>query len=566
MDLSTLGTGLNIVGALAFFIYGMKTMSDGIQLAAGSQMRAILRRMTQNPLLGVLSGFLITALIQSSSATTVMTVSFVNAGLLSLTESAGVMIGANVGTTITAWIVSVLGFKIKLSTYSIPLFGLGVPMIIMGRGKVKYWGHFIVGFALLFLGLYELRSSIPSIEDNPALLEQLKDFTEWGFFSRILFLLVGTVLTIVLQSSSASTAITLTMCAEGWLPFEAAAAMVLGENIGTTTTAELAALVANTSARRAARIHSLFNLFGVAWMVLLLPVFLPFMVGVLERFLDLGGDPYTEAAAIPMALAAFHTSFNMINVLLVLPLVPWLVRAASYTVPPTKQDQISTEKLRFIPNANLTPELSTGAVQKETAHFGEVVSRMNKFSHTLINSIDQKEKIAALQRLYKYESISDMIEMEITKYITRITNQEITEETSIQLRGYMNVANDLERISDIYFQIAKALEHKMEERIYFLPEQRQGINRMLALIDRAFQQMIQNLSAEEPRKITKAAARQIEQDIDKLRNELRSRNLDRLGSEDYKVKGAMVYNNIFSALERIGDHIMNVTESVVGEI
>lgn len=566
MDLSSLGTILQIIGALAFFIYGMKTMSDGIQLAAGSQMRAILRSMTQKPILGVLSGFLITALIQSSSATTVMTVSFVNAGLLSLTESAGVMIGANVGTTITAWIVSVLGFKIRLSAYSIPLFGLGVPMILMGRGKIKYWGQFTVGFALLFLGLNELQASIPSIKDNPELLEQLKNFTEWGIFSRIFFVLVGTFLTVVVQSSSASTAITLTMCAEGWLPFEAAAAMVLGENIGTTITAELAALVANTSARRAARVHSLFNMFGVTWMVLFLPIFLPFMVGILEQFIDLDGNPYLEAAAIPMALAAFHTSFNLINVCLVLPFVPWLIRAASYTIPTPSPEDTSVEKLQFIPNANLTPELNTGAVQKETTHFGEVVSRMNKFSHTIINSIDKKEKTATLKRLYKYEDISDMIEIEITEYITRITNQEITAETSAQLRGYMNVANDLERISDIYFQIAKALEHKMEERIYFLPEQRQGLNKMLALIDRAFQQMIQNLSTEDYRKVTKTAAQDIEQDINSLRNELRSKNLDRLGSEDYKVKGAMVYNNIFSALERIGDHIMNVTESVVGEI
>lgn len=554
-----------IVGSLAFFIYGMKLMSDGIQLAAGSQMRAILRTMTQNRVLGVFTGFLITLLVQSSSATTVMTVSFVNAGLLSLTESAGVMIGANVGTTITAWIVSILGFKIKLSAYSIPLFGIGVPMILAGKGKGKYWGQFVVGFAILFLGLSELKASIPPIKDNPELLEQLKNFTEWGILSRVFFVFVGTILTIVVQSSSASMAITLTMCAEGWLPFEVAAAMVLGENIGTTITAELAALIGNTSARRAARIHSLFNTFGVTWMVIALPIFLPFMTSVVRPVIGIG-DPYVEAAAIPMALAAFHTTFNLVNVLIILPFVPWLVKAASYTVRAKENDDTNSEKLRFITNANLTPELNTGAVQKEAAHFGEVVSRMNKFFYTVVNSIENKEKSEAIKRLYKYEDISDMMEIEITQYITRLANQEITTETSTQLRGYMNVANDLERIADIYFQIGKALEQKAEQRIYFLPEQRNGLNQMLALVDKAFQQMIDNLAQEDYRKVTKIEALQIEQEIDNLRDELRSKNLDRLGSEDYKVKSAMIYNNLFSALERIGDHILNVTKSVVGEI
>jgi len=269
---------IEIAGALCFFIFGMKMMSDGIQRAAGSQLRSILRTMTQNRFLGVFTGFLITLLIQSSSATTVMTVSFVNAGLLSLTESAGVMIGANIGTTITGWIVSVLGFKVKLSAYSIPLFAFGVPMVFIGKGKVKYWGQFIIGFAILFLGLSELKSAVPDLKGNPEALEFLAQYTQWGIFSRILFVIVGTLLTIVVQSSSASMAITLTLCANGLLPFDVAAAMILGENIGTTITAELASLIGNTSARRSARIHSLFNTLGVTWMVIVLPWFLPFLL------------------------------------------------------------------------------------------------------------------------------------------------------------------------------------------------------------------------------------------------------------------------------------------------
>lgn len=559
------GSVLNIIGSLAFFIYGMKMMSDGIQRAAGAQLRNILRTMTQNRFLGVFTGFLITLLIQSSSATTVMTVSFVNAGLLSLTESAGVMIGANIGTTITGWIVSILGFKVKLSAYSIPLFAFGVPMVFIGKGKVKYWGQFIIGFAILFLGLSELKSAVPDLKGNPEALEFLAQYTQWGIWSRILFVIAGTLLTVVVQSSSASMAITLTLCANGLLPFDVAAAMILGENIGTTITAELAALIGNTSARRSARIHSLFNTLGVTWMVIVLPWFLPVLSDTMQSlFPNFFGNPYVDAAAIPLSLAAFHTAFNTINVCLILPFVPLLVRAATYTV--KDKDEDDTEKLKFITNGTLTPELNTGAVQNETAHFGEVVGRMNDFLKTSLNAANNKEKEEAIKKLFKYEDISDMMEIEITEYITNLADKEITAATSIRLRSYMNIANDLERIADIYFQIAKTLEQKSEDRVSLLPEQRKGLNEMLELVDKAFQIMNTNLAVSDYRGVEKTAARQQEDAINALRDQLRSNNLDRLGKPDYKVKSAMIYNNLFSSLERIGDHIINVTESVVGEI
>jgi phosphate:Na+ symporter len=552
---------IQILGALAFFIYGMKMMSDGIQRAAGSQLRMILRSMTRNRFLGVFTGFLVTALVQSSSATTVMTVSFVNAGLLSLVESAGVMMGANIGTTITGWIVSILGFKIKLATYSIPLFAIGVPLFLIAKGKTKYWGEFIIGFAILFMGLSALKSSVPDIKGNPEILDFLKNFTEWGLLSRLFFVGVGALLTIIVQSSSASMAITLTMCAQGWLPLDVAAAMILGENIGTTITAELASLIANTNAKRSARIHSLFNVIGVTWMVLLLPYYLPILTNFSESLMSIDA---AKAEDVPLILAAFHTTFNLLNVLIMLAFVPWLVKVATLSV--KEEDGDDLERLRFIKNPTITPELSVEAVQKETAHFGDVVSRMNQFIDTIINTIDKKEKVAAFKRVEKYENISDVMEIEITEYITNLLDKKITNETSTKLRSFMNIANDLERIGDIYFQIAKTLEEKNDTNIYFLPDQHNGLNEMTVLIAKAFGQMNSNLSSVSYSTVEKDSARIIEDEINTLRNKLRAANLDRLGDEDYKVEAAMIYNNIFSSLERIGDHIINVTESVVGEI
>ncbi len=553
---------LQIIGALAFFVFGMKMMSDGIQRAAGSQMRNILRTMTKNRFLGVFTGFLTTAMVQSSSATTVMTVSFVNAGLLTLVESAGVMMGANIGTTITGWIVSLLGFKIKLKIISIPLFAFGVPMLFSSKGKMKYWGEFIIGFAILFLGLGYLKSAVPDLKGNPEVLDFLATFTDWGLLSRIFFVFVGTIVTIVVQSSSAAMAITLTMCAQGWLPFDVAAAMILGENIGTTITAELASLVGNTNAKRSARIHSLFNVIGVTWMVILLPVFLTGLASFLE---SVGmGNPF-DAEDMPIGLSAFHTAFNLLNVIIMLGFVKWLVKMAIWSVP-DKGDDGDDTKLKFISAGLRTPELATVELQKETGHFGEVASRMSGFTKELINSTDNKEQRKLLKKLNKYEKITDKMEIEITEYITKLSNQEITPRTSLRLRSILNVCNDLERIGDIYYQISKTLEQKIESKIYFTPDQRNNLNEMCDKVDEAFIVMVENLNNPHYDDVSKEKAVDLEYDINKMRDKLRKENLIKIGEEDYNVKSAMVYNNIYSSLEKVGDHIINVTEAVVGEI
>jgi len=547
-----------ILGSLAFFIFGMKMMSDGVQRAAGTQMRSILGFMTKNRFLGVFTGFLLTALLQSSSATTVMTVSFVNAGLLSVVESAGVMMGANVGTTITGWIISYLGFKINLATYSVSIFAIAVPMYFSNRGKLKYWGEFLVGFAILFMGLSLLKKAVPDLNGNPEALEWLTDFANWGFISRLVFVLIGALVTILVQSSSAAMLVTLAMVAQGWLPLDVAAAMVLGENIGTTITAELAALVGNTSARRSARIHSLFNIIGIIWMVILLPIVLP----LVQKFML----TYFNTSDAPLTLAAFHTFFNLANLLLLIGFVPFLVKAAIWSVPKGEGDVEREFGLKFIGGPVIkTPELARVEVQKELVHFGEVISRMSKFTRELINATETKRRTNLLKKLSKYEQISDRMEIEITEYVTKLADQKITPKTSKRLRAIVNVCNDLERIADIYFQISKTIQTKNEERIYFLPHQRENLNRLSDKLDAALKEMESNLKMPNYDNISKIKAVRLEQEINAFRDQLRDEHLTRLGDDDYNVKSAMVYNNIFHALEKVGDHVVNVTEAIVDE-
>jgi len=557
---------LMIVGSLGLFIFGMKVMSEGIQKAAGKKLRQILGTMTRNRFFGVLTGFLITGLLQSSSATTVMTVSFVNAGLLTLLQSAGVMMGANIGTTITGWLVSYLGFKFKISAIAIPLMAFALPMIFFRKTSIKSWGEFLMGFALLFLGLAALKDSVPDLKESPEILQFLGAYAQPHLLSRLMFVGVGALLTIIIQSSSAAMTLTFVMTANGWIPFEVAASMILGENIGTTVTAELASLVGNVHAKRSARIHSLFNIIGVSWMVFLVPYVLPmitwFSVDVM------GNDsPYgvaTESpAAIPLALSYFHSFFNLVNMLLLIGFVGPLVKAAIWSVP-SRTDEDEVFHLEHIGTGVVnTPELSVIEASREIARFGKLISKMNKMVSRLIIETDTKSRTKLYNKVKKYEEISDRMEVEVANFLTKVSQGGLSEALSIRIRGMLSEINDMERIADIYFQMSMVIKRKQEEQLWFTPEQRQNVLGMFALLENALQVMCKNLDVEDS--IYYDEAVEMEQRINTMRDELRENHLKSIEAGDHNVKSGLVYSDLFSSCEKVGDHVINVSEAAAGE-
>lgn len=547
---------LMLIGALGFFIYGMKIMSEGLQQAAGNRLRSMLGSITSNRVKGVLTGFGITSIVQSSSVTTVMTVSFVNAGLMTLRQSAGVMMGANIGTTITGWLVLLLGFKVSISDYAFMIIAFATPLLFIAKGKSRAWASAIFGFCILFLGLDVLKDTVPSLDEGSAIVQFFIDFKN-VWYGPVMFVILGALVTIIIQSSSAAMALTLAMVSAGTIPFEVACAMVLGENIGTTITAEIASLIANVHAKRSARIHSMFNIIGVTWMLLIFPFFLKGLASIVE------GDPFTDVAVAGTTIALFHTAFNLINVLLLIWFVPQLVRTAERTVK-SKGESDEEFKLDYI-NGPLgsTAELCILEAKKEVAKFGKITSKMNKFVKTYLNSSERKVKNKMLGKIEKYEEITDRVEVEIADYLGKTARLEMSDDASIRMRGMLNITTDLERIGDIFYQMGKTLERKDGEKRYFSPEQRDGINKMLKKIDEAFEIMNDNLKSEYGT-ISLDKAIEKEREINQLRDQLREENLEQIHTGE-NMQNALIFSNIYSSLEKIGDHIINVSEHVANK-
>lgn len=553
---------VSLLGALGFFIFGMKIMSEGIQKVAGSRMRQILEVMTSNRFAGVLTGFLLTGLVQSSSATTVMVVSFVNAGMLSLIESIGVIMGANIGTTVTAWIISTVGFKISISNFAFPIIAIGAPLLFMSYRGLKAWGEVLLGFAVLFMGLEAMKEFVPDLHNNPEILAFLQSYTNLGYLSIVLFVLIGTILTLVVQSSSAAMAITIVMANQGWIPFELAAAIVLGENIGTTVTANLAALVANVHAKRAARAHFIFNVMGVAWMLILFFPFLKAINFVMIEFNN-SSSPFTNAAAIPVGLSLFHTSFNIINTLLLLPFTNKIAVLVTQMVPSKGQDDIF--KLEYIGvNIMKTPELSILEARKEIAKFGQVTLRMSDFNQGLLTKENASVRKKLLDKIKHYEEITDRIELEVSDFMSKVAEGNLSDNTSEKVRTIISINGDLERVGDIFYRVSLAIERKYNSSQWFDKHQIANLLEMFALLDKALEVMLRNLDKDYD-KVQISEALTLERQINAKRNELKRKHLKSIEKGEYEIQTTLIYNELVEDCEKIGDHIFNITETITGE-
>ncbi|MGE0078368.1 MAG: Na/Pi cotransporter family protein [Bacteroidales bacterium] len=552
---------LNLLGSLGLFLFGMKMMSESLQKVAGDKMRSILSSMTSNRFMGILTGLLVTMVIQSSSATTVMVVSFVNAGLLTLVQSIGVIMGANIGTTVTAWLISLLGFKFSIVLIAIPLIGLGFPLLFSKKTSLKSWGELVVGFSLLFIGLDFLKNSVPRIDQSPELFSFLTNYANLGYLSVLIFLLIGTLLTIVIQSSSATMALTLVMCSQGWISFDLAAAMVLGENIGTTITANIAAFVGNASAKRAARAHLIFNLLGVTWMLI---VFHPYTKIIGKLMVDYtGNSPFSDIASVPIALSIFHTSFNLINTSMLVWFTPLIVKIVTWIVPAKKEED---EEFRLVHiNIGLlsTAELSLVQANKETLIFAKRTNKMFGFVKLLFNETNDKDFDNIFQRIEKYEGISDRVEVEIATYLNKVSTYELSDESSRKLQAMFRIISEIESVADSNYALARTMKRKRDSKIWFSQEIRNNMNKMFELLDEAISIMIQNLEAGQKNpNINLGPVYDVEERINNLRELLKEDHIKNVEANKYKYQTGVIYSDLFNDCEKMGDYIINVSEAI----
>jgi phosphate:Na+ symporter len=553
---------LSLLGSLVLFLYGMKLMSESLQKVAGDRMRSILAAMTSNRFKGVLTGVLITAIIQSSSATTVMLVSFVNAGLISLVESIGVIMGANIGTTITAWLISILGFKVKISTLVIPLMGLALPLVFSKKRSLSNWGGVIIGFAIIFIGLDFLKGATPDIKSNPEMLEFLKNFSNWGYGSLLIYLLIGTLLTVVIQSSSAVMALTLVMCFNGWLTYEMAAAMVLGENIGTTITANLAALIGNTSARRTARAHLIFNVLGVVIVMIFFYPFLKMVAGITEMVgfdSPLGGVKET----FPVGLSIFHTTFNILLTSLLIWFVPLIAKIVVWMVP----DKVDDEEFRLqhISTGMLsTSELSILQAKKESFMYAQRVDKMFGYTKDLVCCTNAKDKEKLITKIKKYEDISDRMEEEIALYSTKIGESSISEHASDEINKILSVITKLENIADSCHEIAKTVERQMEKKVVLSDEMITNFNSIIELVEKQIGFFIEQMSHQEPVE-RNPEWEELDCQLRKLLKKLQSIHFKSLKKGTYKTKDGIIYSDVYRMLGNIGFLAFELNKALPGE-
>ena len=550
---------LRLIGSLGLFLYGMKIMSEGLQKFAGDSLRRILTAMTTNRVTGVLTGVLITALIQSSSATTVMVVSFVNAGLLTLTQSIGVIMGANIGTTVTAWLISALGFKVDIAAFALPLLAFGIPLLFSGKSSRKSVGEFIFGFSFLFMGLQALKANAPDLGANPEMLAFVQNYTDMGFLSIILFLFIGAILTMIVQASAATMAITLIMCANGWIDYHLGVALVLGENIGTTITANLAALTGNTQSRRAALAHLVFNIFGVMWVLVL---FYPFTAAVSWFVTDVMNisDP---AEAVSFKLAAFHTAFNISNTFIMIWFVGLIEKTVCFLIK-GKKDEDEEYRLRYITGGMLsTAELSILQAHKEITLFAERTGRMLDMVKALFYEKNEDAFLKIYSRVEKYESISDRMEIEIANYLTCVAEGRLSSEGKEEIRIMLRAVSEIESIADSCNNMARSIKRRNEFKSIFTDEQNHNVDQMLALTEKALHRMIEILKKSELVRDDVNPSYNIENEINNYRNQLKIHNVENINNKKYQYQDGVYYMDIIGEAEKLGDYVLNVVQAVI---
>lgn len=550
-----------ILGALALLIYGMKVMSEALQKMAGSQLRHILGAMTTNRLTGMLTGTFITCAVQSSSATTVMTVSFVNAGLLTLAQAISVIMGANIGTTLTAWIMS-LGYNVDLTMAVFPAFFVGIILIYSKR--FRYIGDFLFGIAFLFFALVLLSAAGNDLDlqHNPDAINFFSSFDTNSRWTIILFLFIGTLITCIVQSSAAVMAITILLCSTGVLPIYLGIALVMGENIGTTATANLAALGANTQARRAALAHLFFNVIGVTWVMCLFYPFVDMVCSVVGyNPADTTISVAQRAAILPIVLAAFHTAFNVTNTALLIGFIPQLERLVCFVLP-TKEDSDEEDfRLRFIQAGIMkTPELSVFEAQKEISSFGERIQRMFGMVQDLLHEQNPEKSAKLVERIKKYEVISDSMEIEIAKYLDHVGNAHLSDDTKMKIRNMLREISEIESIGDSCYNLARTISHGRESNERLTPELRQNVEQMFKLTDEALTQM--NYTFQHNReKVDVNKSFEIENNINDLRERLRDQNIDDVNDHKYSYDLGTAYIDIIQECEKLGDYVINVVQA-----
>lgn len=599
---------LCLLGAVGLFLYGMKVMSEGLQKAAGDRLRNILSAMTRNRFTGTLTGFAITALIQSSSASTVMVVSFVNAGLMTLAQSMAVIMGANVGTTFTAWVIALFGFKVNISAFVLPLIGLAVPLLFSKKSRTKSMGEFCVGFAFLFMGLDMISTYVPDLQSNPEMFAFLKQYSDMGFASVLIFLTVGILLTMVIQSSAATFAITLIMCSKGWIDFNLACALVLGSNIGTTITPILASMSGNVAAKRTAMGHLLFNLLGCTWV---LCVFNPFvelnswitsalgqgnpdaLSGFVTHLQTTDPEIYnnlfntlpsdhvlfgrvTEAQkavegmqfSVSFGLSMFHTVFNLINLSIMIWLTNIYVKVVERLVP-VKHKEDEEFQLKFISGGLLNAsELNIAQAEKEIAVFGERVERMIDMAKTLVHTKPETQEFTELySRLEKYEDISDRMEIEIAHYLNRCSEGRLSNDGKLKIAAMLRIVSEIESIADCCLGAGKILMRKNQGHSEFTKEIYDNIDTMFGYVKEAMLNMLRLLrDIEHAREPEIIASYNKEREINNYRNQLRTTNIENINEHRYEYQAGIYYMDLISDLEKTGDYIINVVDAVKEQI